>query len=120
MTIRQPVMNPRQRQAEQIYGEYENRGTRLDFVGDKLRKKGKTSTRIILNNPNGLTGLHREEKITRIRDKCLKHNVDILCLVEEGQNLRHIKEEEKLRNTMKGWWESSTSHQAYNRHFDTG
>jgi len=69
MRPRQPVMDPRQRQADQIGQKYENRGHLQDIIGDKLRKKAKTLTRILMNNPNGLTGAGREEKINRLKNK---------------------------------------------------
>ena len=90
-------MNPCQRQAEQKLEISRKQGTRQDYFGDKLRKKSKSSTRIILNNPNGLTGIKRKEKISLLQDKCLKYEIDILCLVEEGQNLRLTPEAEKLK-----------------------
>jgi hypothetical protein len=62
----------------------------------------------------------RDDKITRLKHKCLQYNIDILCLVEEGQNLRLTPEDKKLKLSTDGWWESRKCHQAYNRHFNTG
>lgn len=116
----QPPLKPRQRTARKNWN-MENRGIQThDYYGDKLRKKKTTVTRILLCNPNGLTGSGRHSKMEILKQKTLTYDIDALCMVEEGQNLKRIPITKRLRNATEGWWEHSRSTQSYNQHFDSG
>jgi exonuclease III len=113
-----PALEARQSQASKN-SEKKNRAK--DYVGDKLRrKKNKESTRIILSNVAGITGSGGDEKMEEMKIQCLKFNPDVTLITEVGQNEKRIRSEKTLYERTKGWWETTTSRIATNRHFDSG
>jgi Exonuclease III len=91
-----------------------------DYFGHKLRKKKESSMRVLLCNPNGITGPGKFSKISRIQQKALTYQLDVLCMVEQSQNLKRIPTQWQLRNLTQGWWQHRRVAQAYNRQFDSG
>jgi hypothetical protein len=91
-----------------------------DYVGHKLRKKTKSTMRLLMCNPNGLTGPGQFNKLERLKHKSLSYQLDALCIVEHGQNLRHIPVQYQLKHQTQGWWQHRRISQTYNKHFDTG
>lgn len=120
MNPSQPPLVPRQGQARENRIT-NHRGTQCqDYYGDKIRKKQSSVTRLLLCNPNGLTGIGRNSKMELLKKKTLAYRIDALCMVEEGQNLLRTPLQKQLRHSTNGWWEHKRSSQAYNRHFDSG
>lgn len=76
--------------------------------------------RVLVSNPNGLTGPLRSMKMERIQQKALAYEVDILCLTEQNQNLRRIPIQHQLNYLTQGWWEHRRVSQSYNKHYDSG
>jgi hypothetical protein len=90
-----------------------------DYYGHKLRKKTENSIRVLLCNPNGITGPNKFSKLSRIKQKSLSYQIDVLCITEQSQNLKRIPTQLQLRNLTQGWWQHRRVSQAYNRHFDS-
>jgi exonuclease III len=117
----QPPLDAHQRLAgKTAKRQIEQRMQLQDHFGDKLRKKGNSTMRILMCNPNGLTGIGRSHKMERIKNKSLSYQLDALCIVEHGQNLRRTPVQEQLKHNTQGWWNHRRISQTYNRHFDTG
>jgi Exonuclease III len=100
--------------------EIEHPNRYQDYFGDKLRKKRETSLRVLLCNPNGITGPGKFAKLSRIKLKSLAYQLDALCIVEQSQNLKRLPTQWQLRNITQGWWQHRRVSQAYNHNFDSG
>lgn len=91
-----------------------------DYFGHKIRKKKDNTMRILLSNPNGITGSNHSNKIERIKQKSLAYQLDALCLVEHNQNFRRLPSHKQLKNVTQGWWQHRRVCQTFNKHFDSG
>lgn len=121
MTPSQPLLYARQERARiNTNMKNELHSHDQDHFGHKLRKKKHHITRILVCNPNGLTGPQRTQKIEQIKIKAIAYELDILCITEQNQNLKRIPVHHQLRQVTQGWWEARRVTQAYNQHFDSG
>jgi len=121
MKPHEPPLDARQGEAQKISNnKIEQELQSQDHSGHKIRKKKANVMRILMCNPNGLTGIGRSSKINRIKYKSISYQVDALCIVEHGQNLKRTPILHQLKHTTQGWWQNRRVCQAYNKHFDTG
>jgi exonuclease III len=121
MITHEPSLDARQREAQTNSNhKTEQQGQHQDHFGHKIRKKKANTMRILMCNPNGLTGTGRPSKINRIKYKSISYQVDALCIVEHGQNLKRTPVLHNLKHTTQGWWQHRRICQAYNKHFDSG
>jgi hypothetical protein len=121
MSQPQPLLDVRQERARKNSNNQNEQNSRYqDHFGHKLRKKKKQIMRVIVSNPNGLTGSLRSSKMEHIQHKALAYDADVLCLTEQNQNLKRIPTHHQLKHMTQGWWQHRRVSQSYNKHYDSG
>ena len=66
--------------------------------GDRLQQKEKGTTRLLLQNPNGLDLGLDGLTFHRIIDSSIKHDIDILCLLKTDTNWKNQRTRTKYND----------------------